>query len=734
MQTNDISLDKIKDGVINSILNDLTSSGNLTPEEAQFKRQELEQLIKSKQLITQQRIQGGVTNAQDFNDTIEELYIDLLTTFKYVNSLGESVDKHVNLNQAAVNTLKSLIHVANDRMDTYEVILSSRGNPSHYIEGFRNADSFEESSSFYTERNGEIVPMSSRAYFNPNEELVSLNYLRNENVMAFKNGVSLGEILIKKQLGSGLIRVKNDVNSPECMIDTSMQSYWSESILCDSPLRVKFDAEKPTNNIDLEEFYYGIQHGALCELELNFEAISLINEISLIPYGQYPMEIVAIKYKTSDDMTESIKEIVCPDNLNPDLRNISISGPVSFRFPDTACKKVYVLFNQIHYVKSTFIYNPNEIFKNELWFSATNSNRSKPDLEQGIIFAPNYFDRAINDNAWTYINNMVVKDKYVDLKSVLFGGDKPNKSVTKYQYTYGFYNIATNHNEFERTGVYVSKVISASDNIQSVQIITDESHPHDGDGKVWTDIEHYISYSKNPSASDWLPILPANKRQIDCELLQSQDTLCYLRFRAARVNEVCIDGTPLVLGIDYSFHFDGNGYFTAINIPGFDQMAKYTVSYEPIIESSTLNLVSDTGDIVTSSFEVIDGVDESYYTLTHFPYISTTSQFPTNIKIIDKETGVIQFQDTGDIICVTNPYDPSEGYRNFDRRSGKIQYYVDRNQIYFNQTIDSNKIIEVNYNHCVSDIRLKAILRRNNLQLGWITPTLTKVQFKFVTA
>lgn len=742
MQQDSLSVNKVKDNIISHIIQDLVSRDSLNPNQADFKRYELENKIKSKQLITNTTYQSGLTNSKAVSDTLESMYIDLLTTFGCVNELDDTIARHIELNESTINSLKVQISKANDKLDSFEAILSSKSNPDNYVEGFRNADGIESQAKFYTERYGEAIPPSCRANYNSNEELITLPYLVNSNMMLYNNGVSLGTVNISKQSGNGLLKIVNDKNSLENIIDTSSQSYWGETILCDSPMKIVYSNVRPIDPIDMKDFCYGLNHGALCELELTFEAVSTINEVTLAPYGQYPIDIIAIRYKTSDDVEEPIQEVVFPDNPINDRVGKTILSPGSFRFPDINCKKLYILFSQIHYTKSTFVYNSDDVFKNELWFSVTNSRSTKPLIDSEMLFKPLYTDRGLSDTAWSYINNLSVKNKHLDLKKILFDNKNINRVATKYQYTYGFYNISPNFNDFERTGVYVSNPITANGNIQSLRIITDEKHPLTDDKKHITDIEYYISYSEDPTYNDWKAILPRNIDYIESELLQLEYSLCMLRFPAKEVSAVYINGTLMDINVDYMLHRikdnkknpELNGAIYAIDIPNIDFFANYTVSYVPLDCSKELILIDKLGEVPTiNSIENINATNTSYYQLKNYPYINPKVKSITSVRLTDKNTGAILAESSNGVLCVTNPYSPEESYKNFDKSCTKFQYYTYKNYIYFNNNIPSNYQIEISYSHYISSIRLKAILRRNTIKNGWVTPVLDKIKYEFVT-
>lgn len=755
MNIDSLSIDKIKDTIINKILNDLVISEQLTDAAKVLKRKELEQLIKAKDLITQLRFQQGLTDAVGITQTMQEFYIDILTAFGCINTLDQIVDSRLSLNQSTINNLKSQVNSTNDSIDAYEAELSAMGNPCHIIEGFRNANSFENNQDYYTERYGELVPLSCRVNYDAYEENIGMPYLRNENTFLYDNGVSLGHVSINRQLGGGFMKINNDQNSLDNIIDSSMQSYWSQSILCDEPIGVDFAPTRPIDPLALKDYYYGVNFGALCELDFVYESIAVINEITLMPYGQYPMEIVAIRYKTTDDPLEPLKEIVYPGNPNTSLRNKIITETTSYRFPEVTVKNVYIVLNQIHYTRNTFIYSSDEVFKNEMWFTLTNPVNDKPVINSDLMYNPMYIDRAIDDPSWSFINSLVAKDKYIDLKGILFDSKNTNTTVIKYQYTYGFYNVSLNYNDFEDTGVYISKPIEVDGNVKSIAITVDESHPVLDNGDVWTDIEYYITWQGQPQYTDWIPIYPKNKNTILSELLQLGDIpewysptevitlvdpgICFLRFPAEAIYQILINEIPMVETLDYELHKftnDNTKYANmiyAVDIPNFDPFSKYTVNYKPYESSKELDLISNDNPAIVSSVESYNGNNASYFQLANYPYNYSDGRVSTYVRIIDKNTGKILLQEEGDIVCITDAFSSSESYKGIIGNSSKYQYYTDSNYLYFNQNIADNFIVEISYTHYVSSVRLKAIFRKNSLKYDWMAAVINKIDYEFVT-
>lgn len=751
------TLNRIKDEMIDKVIARLSDIRYMTSTEKSLYLSELSSKVKSKMLATTLRTQSGLTNANDYNQTAYELYLDILTTFGYVNELYNTINTHQQLNESIVNTLYSTIAELNDKLDEYEAVIGTAGSPECFIEGFRTQNNQETDKSYYTERYGEIMPVATYVKFNSEQENVTLNYTRQQNVMVYKSGVQLGEISISKQYGAGFIKARNSETKLENAIDTSMSSYWAETILADAEMKVVGEGFSNVDGLgQTNRSFYDLPRGAMCEICLTFEALAKVNEIVLKPFGTFPLDIVAIRYSLTDDEDDDTYDIVCPNNTKQDwLGSKSIRQEYAFHFPEVTCKKLYILINQLHCIKDTYMISSNQMFKNELWFNATYDEVSDAKMENTTVFAPLYLDRAAEDAVWRYVNNKLVTNKQLDINDILITNKNKMLPVTKYQYTYGFYNIAPDFVEFQKAGVYVSQEIEVSGPIDTVRLTSEEEHFKTNDGRIATDIEFYITTKKNPSYQDWKPICPTNKDYVYNELMQLDYDYCYLRHKAVCGNIVVYDknGQPQVVmerpivymnditlteDADYILRYDEDGNVYAIEVSNIDHFALYTVSYKPIDASKELSLIDEDNPVPSNSYEEIMGNGTGCYELQSYPYYNRLQPGLTSsyVKIIDINTNQVlnqTNQENSPIQCVTNKENPSESYKNFIANTNKIQYYTYGRHIYFNQPISKNHKIEVNYPSFDSKIRLKAILRRNTKRDSWITPVLTKYKLEFTT-
>ena len=751
------SLDKIKEEMIDKVISQLSDIRYMTKTEKELYRSNLISKVQSKLLATTLRYQSDLTNADDFNQTAYEIYLDIVTTFGYVNELYDTISQHQQLNESIVNTLYSHIAELNDKLDEYAAVIGTAGGPECYIEGFRTQNNQESDATYYRERYGELMPVSTHVRFNSEQENITLNYTRQQNVMVYKSGVQLGEISLTKQYGAGFIKARNSEAKLENAIDTSMSTYWAETILADAEMRIVGQGFQDADGLGVtNRSFYDLPRGAMCEICLTFEALAKVNEIVLRPFGNFPIDIIAIRYTLSYEEDDDTYDILCPDNPQYDwLKETSINQEHAFHFPEVTCKKLYILINQLHCIKDTYMISSNQMFKNELWFNATYDGTDDAKMENTTVFAPNYLDRAVEDPVWRYINNKMVTNKNLDVNDMLINNNDKYLPATKYQYTYGFYNIAPNFVEFQKAGVYVSQEIEVSGPIDTIRLTSEEEHFRTTDNQIATDVEFYITTKKNPAYDDWKPICPTNKDYVYRELLQLDYAYCYLRHTAVCGNVITYDKNgnqqvemvrPIVYmndiimteDADYILRYDDDGNVIAIEISNIDHFAMYTVSYQPTDSSKELTLLNADNPVPNNSYEEIMGNGTGCYELENFPYYNRLAPelTPTYVKIIDINSGKVlnqTNQEDSPIECVTDKQNPGESYKNFVANTNKIQYYTNGRYIYFNQPISPYQKVEINYPSFDSKVRVKVILRRNTKRDSWITPVLKNYKLEFTT-
>lgn len=718
------SLDKIKDDIISNVISDITSNSKSDLERESTKAI-LEGKIKKSNIITSFDDNQVEVNAEDINKISGELYIDALTTYGSLNMTGEDIDRYKAAQAMYLNSAKSKIRELNDRLEGCRNSLSNKHIPEYIIERFRSASSLDKTTRLMQkDRYGQYFPGKCYANYNSEECYLTLPLVKQDNSLRYDGKVETANLNISFQIGQGFVDLNNTDTSLENALDGGNKP-WSETILSDAPIRTSFLDVKPKDVYINDKYFYGVDNGAVCELEIKFESINTINEITLNPYCKYPIDIIAIRYKMSDDEDEPLVEIVSPDNKDKALRSVFTKDKVSYRFPDILCKNIYILFNQRHYQRETYVYDPSNVYKNGLWFDSKND---REDKNQMAVFKPMYYNRDILSYAWQQVNDKVVSSSE-DLVNILIGNKAKTRKVTKYEYNYGFYNLGCFNNHFDRTGFYISKPLQLKSNVKKIEIHTDEKHQLDSASNMVTDIEYYITGSKTPTVNEWIPILPKNKKIIESEtLFITGETRAYFRFEADEVYAIMKNGEPLPKNSP-EYHLDINertGKIWCVLIFNYDYDAVYSVSYKPVEGSDMIDLSTKN----TTSIESFEGRGESHISLDNNPFIDDTDNYCTVLLTDMGDIGEVQSITAKN---VTDISDPAGSYKKLNTKTSEYQYYILKNTLYFNKPLPKGFMVDVTYRHLINNIRTKAIFRRNTVKDGWLTPILKEIKYNIET-
>lgn len=314
-----LNINKIKDEIIEEIVSQIASNCS-TDEERKILENEFKTKIKNNTLISSLNEHEVNIKSQSINKTMNELYIDLLTSFGVVNSMSELISKYDSISTSYINSIKTKINQIKDKLESCRYSTSFKHMSKFIIERFRNSNNFDKSRNIQKDRAGQWILEKCYANFDEKENVLTLPFLKRDNMLRYDNKVSTACLNYSFQLGEGFIQSCNNETSLENVIDGNPNSFWSDTILSDAPLNVSFENSRPQAIYVRDNYFYGIDSGAVCDLELNFESINKINEINLTPFTKYPIDIVAIRYKMTDDEDEALIELVTPDNKDKTLK------------------------------------------------------------------------------------------------------------------------------------------------------------------------------------------------------------------------------------------------------------------------------------------------------------------------------------------------------------------------------------------------------------------------------
>jgi hypothetical protein len=331
--------------------------------------------------------------------------------------------------------------------------------------------------------------------------------------------------------------------------------------------------------------------------------------------------------------------------------------------------------------------------------------------------------------------------------------------VSKLSYLYGAYNISVVGRRYNQQSVYVSKPLPLASNLKTITLTTVEQHHSidmdQGDKAPITDIEFYVGYTKNPDPASWKPIFPSNKAYVEGELLTGNTVgeeyeelkgMIQFSFRFPAISGMTVqlrrNGEPMP---NFMYKVSGDGKKIGIGPEFYSPASTYTVSYKPADEAyfvdidqaliEPLQYVNTNGEIG----EYFDAADANgTVTLKHIPYVFRNQIFsydPINERY-DQQSSEFDASDMYYPVIVRvngveykNITDYAHGTYDKERlqleNGGRVFAQVgDKIHFPISTFAGELKNITIDYFYLTTDVRIKAILRRNHAGYESITPAL----------
>lgn len=107
--------------------------------------------------------------------------------------------------------------------------------------------------------------------------------------------------------------------------------------------------------------------GVLVKMQITLAYAQPVSEISIDPFSKYPLELVSLMYEEDIKTYKPLKEITIPKD-NTETKNFTqTTQSIHFQFPVVTVNRFTIIFRQQNAVKETYLLNPDELTKTELW-------------------------------------------------------------------------------------------------------------------------------------------------------------------------------------------------------------------------------------------------------------------------------------------------------------------------------------------------------------------------------
>lgn len=699
----------------------------------------------------------GKISSKDYNNSMDETYVDLGALFKQNNTITRTIKTHKLLNDAVLMDIRAAMAKIENDIVVYKIIKENKtGITDVKFNSFYKNDNQSTDKVYAAQVDTEI-------------NAVKLPKGLDHSSLSL-NGLAMAEIDLYHFGGGIKGTIEDESHNKERAIDGSMLTFWGETILTDEPIR---------------QIYNGsTEFGAICEIVISLFRADLINNIRYSPFANYPLTVMKIYYSTTSDGSW----------VDLGVASQSSTSTMEFNFSEVLAKKIKIVINQENPSVNTYRI-PRRVINNAMMWQqivdremsisteTTEPIQATQDMIdyitgwQAYVDATESYKQRVLDagKPVDYTNKQSISETQFDsatkemtksgtgdgvnsLKLDLYGkkaeADEELVEVRKYEYTYGAYNIDIRKVWYMETGEYISPQYEPNGTVIEARLDISEIVPSG------TTIEYQVATRPN----EWKNILPSggyiSKERIDIDSYTQTGKLrfpCSGSIGAIYRNDILI---PLA---DYTYNQPtsevvvGSGWYMA--------SAAFTASYMPdgvgdVVPSGVIvNFIEDT---MQDSYEVRKGVMSRQYKveLDHFPYVEY--EIINNTSKAGKSSPDFFFDDGRwlnlraypvsnieggeyyDVIQVTvdgvDAINRTDYYENIrpaltqfnDPTYPFYEYVHSGKNIYVNVDL-SNREVKTRYKYVNDFIQLKALLRNNTRGNVSVTPTLEDFTLKLRT-
>ena len=557
-------------------------------------------------------------STKDYNDTMDETYVDLGALFVQNNKIAKTIKAHELINDAFLIDINSAINKIENDIMVHKIVKENKtGITDAVFNSFYKNDNLSSdpvfSANMDTETNSVKLPKGV--------DQSSLSVL----------GLSMAEIELRHFGGGIRGMLDDDAHIKERAIDGDFHTFWAEVILTDEPIRQVYDGET----------YFG----SICEVIIDLFRADLVNHVRLDPFSNYPLDIVGIYYsKTSEENWVRLP-----------VASQSATTIMEFNFNEVLAKKIKIVLNQknpsinSYKVPKRVLNNANmwkQIINREYslstetnipiqatqdmvdyisgWNSyveATQSyadtlnkvsqslqNKADTENSEQIFDATTQEITKAGDPSITDPLKLDLYGKAVDIQEELI-------EIRKYEYVYGAYEIDIKKVWYMAKGEYISPKFSPNGTVIEARLDVTEVVPSG------TSIEYQIATRNN----EWKNILPSGGYIIGERLIVDSNTLTgHIRFPCSGALDLVQRNSVAIPVAD--FDYDPQSLAVTIASGWYTGNSSYTVNYQPdgvsdIIPSGVV--VSFASDVPQEAIKVFEGSVSRQYKveLDHYPYI-----------------------------------------------------------------------------------------------------------------
>lgn len=481
------------------------------------------------------------------------------------------------------------------------------------------------------------------AYVDSDIRMLELPAKARNIISASKSGSRKATVSVNV-LGGGTLSGLTDDFGPQNILNPNLKNFWADVMSTQAPVRQNYQAS------------WGMYeaHGVVAEATINFSHVDRVNNLKILPFSEFPYNIIDICYKeTSDSATW---------NTLPSFSiNYATEDWVEYDFTFIPIHQLKIVIEQPNYIRRVSSIPESIMRKNQLWsllqksaitrtlheLDLTTSQTGKIAVEPEqlrYLMAIDNLDSQLANATFIgerhtefqdYARYLEVVSKVVDqispgvgneVREVMqgAGSDTPDPvhTMISYDYLFGIRTVQLSSVTYNTHAYYESPEFITNGTILEAQLETEETHPSftENDG-VATYRRTSIEYEIETSPNTRFPIVPLNEINaltpiVKDELVNLSNGVGKLRF-AAEGNSVTVRRNGKRVSM-----LDVTVSGRDIYVTNADKSATYTATYAVSDSATKVRFDEELDSVRLLKPEEFSGTDtDNKIVLKYYPYI-----------------------------------------------------------------------------------------------------------------
>lgn len=315
-------------------------------------------------------------SSEQFNTFHTQVYNDLLFLFSEADLVDSAIINYEYIHQSEIKNLKDELAKLRSRIDGLKLAAQDRGNVITKTEDFTLSSNIEPilnattgaRSQLYKDRDGSDLEVANINNNGNNNQLTLRVVEPVLDKLRDSEGGSTAKIVLSDFRGAPSAQVTHTVVNA---IDGNITTYWGEVVLSDEVINMDL---KDANSFNIPSDYDGDLSdymtvipagGAISKVVIDLPTLTEVNEITIEPFGVYPLEVACVRYETNPGGYELPKYIMKPSEA------VESSNTMVLQFAKVIAKRLVVYLRQKNYTRNDYVINDQKKNSSELWEKIT---------------------------------------------------------------------------------------------------------------------------------------------------------------------------------------------------------------------------------------------------------------------------------------------------------------------------------------------------------------------------